>query len=169
MVLLLENLVRILFFRGSPERILYARKRFILALCAAMAASAMVQFLVYGDHTVFVILRVFAELTLFMLWVVLLTAKVARLRLASMMMVLCFISVIADLATLLAGTLSPVAWRNGVGIAVGLLASYGVANVVAWALRKPLQIGVLHFAGYVLAVTLLDQSFRGLYNTMVGG
>lgn len=134
-----------------------------------MAVSALVQSLVYDEHAVFVILRVFAELTMFMLWVVLLTAKVARLRLASMMMILCLISVAVDLTTLILGVVSPVEWRNALGFAIGALSSYGVANVVGWALRKPLQIGALHFAGYFVAVTALDLSFRGLYNIMVGG
>ncbi|NKC01624.1 MAG: hypothetical protein GKR90_24415 [Pseudomonadales bacterium] len=165
---LLHSLLRILFQRGSPERILYARKLFIASLFGAIAASALLQHFVYLDHLVFVILRIFAELTMFMLWIVFLTAKVARLRLANMMLVLLLISILVDLTTLVLGLVTPVEWRIWLGIGVGAIASYGVGNVVGWALRNPIQIGMLHFYGYIAVVTALDLSFRGLYNTMVG-
>lgn len=166
-MILFQNLLRILFQRGSPERILYLRKLFITSLFGALAASALVQHFVYLDHLVFVILRIFAELTMFMLWVVYLTAKVARLRLANMMLVLLLISITVDLSTLLVGLFTPLEGRIWVGIALGAMATYGIGNVVGWALRSSIQIGMLHFISYIAVVTALDLSFRGLYHTMV--
>ena len=157
-----------MFLRGSPERILYVRKFFIVALLSALVTSGLLQFFGYGDHVVFVILRVFAEITMFMLWMVFMTAKVARLRLANMMLVLMMISVVMDLATLLVVLPFPLELRANVGMIMGIVAAYGVSNVVAWALRKPILFGALHFGLYLAAVTGLDLAFRGLYETMAG-
>ena len=165
-VLTLQSLMRIMFLRGSPERILYSRKLFIGALATALFASGLLQFFGYADHLIFVILRVFAEITMFMLWMVFMTAKVARLRLANMMLVLMMISVIVDVVTTLILLPMPMEVRASVGIALGLVAAYGVSNAVAWALRKPLHIGALYFGLYYVAVTGLDLAFRGLYEVM---
>lgn len=165
---MLAGLVRIMFRRGSPERILYSRRLFILALIGALVASSFLQFFAYGDHIVFVILRVFAEITMFMLWMVFMTSKVARLRLANMMLVLLLISIVVDLVTLIVLFPLPVEVRPQVGIVLGLIATYGVSNVVAWALRMPIHIGAVYFGIYYAAVTGLDMAFRGLYNTMAG-
>lgn len=164
--LTLQSLMRIMFLRGSPERILYSRKLFIGALVSALFASGLLQFFGYGDHLVFMILRVFAEITMFMLWMVFMTAKVARLRLANMMLILMMISVLVDSFTTFALLPTPLELRNTVGVVIGLIAAYGVSNVVAWALRKPIHIGALYFALYYAAVTGLDLAFRGLYEVM---
>ena len=166
--LTLQSLMRIMFLRGSPERILYSRKLFIGALASALLASGVLQFFGYGDHLVFVILRVFAEITMFMLWMVFMTAKVARLRLANMMLVLMMISLIVDIVTTLVLLPTPMEVRTSIGIVIGLVAAYGVSNVVAWALRKPVHIGALYFGLYYAAVTGLDLAFRGLYGVMAG-
>lgn len=164
---MMQSLLRIMFLRGSPERILYSRKLFIVALLSALVASALLQWFGYGDHLVFVILRVFAEITMFMLWMVFMTSKVARLRLANMMLVLMMISVLVDVITLLVLIPAPEEVSVQIGILFGVAAAYGVSNVVAWALRKPIHIGALYFALYYAAATGLDLAFRGLYGIMV--
>ena len=73
---LLQNVLRIVFLRGSPERIYYTRRLFIVAVILAVLVSALVQWFYHGDHVVFVILRVFAELTMFMLMAVLLVQPI---------------------------------------------------------------------------------------------
>ena len=93
---LISGMLRVIFLRGSPERVYYTRRRFIVALLLAVAVSALVQWFYHGDHLVFVILRVFAELTMFMLTMVFLTRRVARFRLAYLMLVLVLISLFAD-------------------------------------------------------------------------
>ncbi len=162
---LLRSLLRILFQGGSPERILYSRHLFLATLGAAIVASALAQWLAHHDHLVFVILRVFAELTMFMLWMVFLTAKVARLRLANMGLVLLMISVLVDVVTILAATALE---AKVVSVVVGLVVFYGVANVVAWAMRKPIQIGAIHFALYLAAVSGLEFAFRHFFSIVAG-
>ena len=162
---LLRSLLRILFKGGSPERILYSRSLFLAALGAAIVASVLAQWLAHNDHLVFVILRVFAELTMFMLWMVFLTARVARLRLANMGLVLLMISVLADVVTILAATALE---AKVVSVVIGLVVFYGIANVVAWAMRKPIQIGAVHFAVYLATVSGLDFAFRHFFDIVAG-
>lgn len=165
-----SSLLRITLLRGSPERILYDRVLMIGGLLGALVVSALTQWFFFGDHAVFVILRVFAELTMFMLWVVLLTAKVARLRLASAMLCMVWMSLVGDSLLLLLTPLVHAQYAispQQVGWLVAALVAYGAANVAGWALRKPLlPVGLLHVALYGAAVTGLDLVFRELYNMM---
>ncbi len=165
----LQGLAKVVFLRGSPERIFYTRRRFIVSLLLAVAASAAVQAFYFNDHLVFVILRVFAELTMFMLAIVFLTRKIARFRLAYAMFVLVLISLAADLVLIVLSVPVPESVRGGVGYGVGLVALYGASNTVAWGLRKPLHHGAGVMALYVAAVVGLDSAFRSLYQTMAGG
>ena len=162
-------LVRIMFLRGSPERILYQRRDFIVSLFVAIAASAVVQFVYFIDTPLLAGLRVFAELTMFMLWMTLLTAKVGRLRLAQAMLILIYISIFMDSVLITCGVWQrflPFPDVNVVAVLLGLVMCYGGANVVAWALRKPLSAGALQMAGYALAVVALDGTFRYLFGIM---
>lgn len=167
----LLDLLRILFLRGSPERILYTRSMAIVGLVVAVCLSTAAQLVFFQDHMVFAILRVFAEVTMFMLWIVLLTAKVAWLRLANTMLVLVWASVLMDAALVLVGVLFS---------ATGAMASYaaylwsagilyGAVNVVAWALRQRglFNQAWLHVGGYVVAVWAVDGVFRYLYGMML--
>lgn len=165
----LKSLARIVFLRGSPERILYDRRLFWLGLTLALVFSALAEATFHQQHLVFVILRVFAETTLFMLWMVLLTAKVARMRLASLMLVLVWINGLGDVLLVL---LSPLgldpAVRMTVSAVLGGILIYGAANAVAWALRGRLSRGVLHAGLYAGAVWALVLSFQALYNIIAG-
>lgn len=163
------NLLRIIFLRGSPERILYSRRLFLVVLVAAVAASALVQIYYFRDHTTFVILRVFAELTVFMVWMVLLTAKVARLRLASLMLVLLLISLFGDSVLLLLSPLPLADVARPLGLIWGIALLYGAGNATSWALRKPLSHGCLQSGLYGLFVVGLDLAFRGLYEIVAAG
>jgi hypothetical protein len=141
-------------------------------LAVAVCLSAAAQSIFFQDHLVFVILRVFAEVTMFMLWIAFLTAKVARLRLANAMLILVWASVLMDAVFVLVGALfSPIGaiadyaaylWSGAI--------FYGAVNVIAWALRlrglfNPawLQVG-----GYVFAVWLVNGVFRYLYGMTQG-
>jgi len=173
----IANLWRVVFRRGSPERILYTRRRFIIGLFAAIAACGLVHAFYYQDHLVFVILRIFAELTTFMMAMVILTAKIPRFRLAYLMLVLVLISVSMDtilivLAALLAGVmqvapeLEGATLRTYMGLAVALPMLYGASSCVAWGLRKPWSQGAIVMAAYVAVATGIDLAFRGLYGIM---
>ena len=172
--------MRVIFRRGSPERILYTRRRFIIGLFAAMVACALVQAWFYQDHLVFVILRVFAELTTFMMAMVILTAKIPRFRLAYLMLVLVFISLFFDASLLLiAGVMAllealaeitfDTTTRTYVGALLALPIIYGAASCVAWGLRKAWSQGAVVMAAYVGAALGIDLAFRGLYSVMAGG
>jgi hypothetical protein len=168
----LLDLLRILFLRGSPERILYTRSMAIGGLAVAVCLSAAAQFIFFQDHLVFVILRVFAEVTMFMLWIAFLTAKVARLRLANAMLILVWASVLMDAVFVLVGALfSPIGaiadyaaylWSGAI--------FYGAVNVIAWALqlRGLFNPAWLQVGGFVLAVWLVNGVFRYLYGMMLG-
>ena len=168
---LILHVGRIVFLRGSPERIYYTRRLFIVSLLLAVAASAAVQTVLFDDHVVFVILRVFAELTMFMLMMVVLTAKIARFRLARMMLVLVLISLMADTLLTLIGAV--VSYRTAepqlvdtIAYAFAAVALYGAANVTAWGLQRPLHVGAGVMLLYAIASTGLDMAFRGLYEIM---
>ena len=174
MIALLVSVLRIIFLRGSPERINYDRRLFIVVLLGAVAASAAAQTLYFGDHVAFTILRVFAEVTMFMVMMVLLTAKIPRFRLARMMLALVLISLLCDSLLIL---LSPI---TGLGLLessqatyiawlVALPAIYGAASVLAWRLRKVFAHGLGVFILYVAAVVGLDMAFRHLYQIMASG
>ena len=163
---LASNVFRIVFLRGSPERVYYTRRLFIVALVLAIAASAATQALLFGDHLTFVVLRVFSELTMFMLMMVLLTAKVARFRLVRMGLALVLISLFADLLLI---ALSPMLQTNGAGLlafGVAGLALYGAANALAWSLRKGILNGLTYVGLYAVGVQGLDYAFRSLYQMM---
>ncbi len=168
---LVSSVGRIVFLRGSPERIYYTRRLFIVSLLLAVVASAAVQAVLFNDHVVFVILRVFAEMTMFMLMMVVLTAKIARFRLARMMLVLVLISLIADVLLTVVG--AGVSYRNadpelvdGIAYVVSAVALYGASSVIAWGLKRPLWFGAGVMALYVVAAVGLDLAFRGLYEVM---
>ena len=103
----------------------------------------------------------------------LLTAKIARFRLARMMLVLVLISLLTDTLMLVlspvggAGLWSPQAAQY-VAYLLAALALYGAASVVAWGLNKPLYRGAGVIGLYVLAVVGLDMAFRHLYQIMAG-
>lgn len=161
------NLLRVIFLRGSPERIHYSTKLFIVALLLAIAASAAVQAIVFDDPALLVGLRVFSELTMFMLAMVLLTRKVARLRLARFMLVVVAISLLADTALLLCGLLNfQSVTRIGVYI-IGFSAVYGASNALHWAIKGQFWLATVGVCGYVLVVTVLDNTFRGLFSVMM--
>ena len=132
------HLWRIVFKRGSPERLYYTRRLFIVTLLLALVTSAAVQYFYFADHITFVVLRVFAEITCFMVMMVLLTAKIARFRLARMMLVLVLLNLVADTLLL---CLAPLQLLDGslletVKLApvlvLGAIAVYGAGSVVAW-------------------------------------
>ncbi len=161
-----RQIVRILFLRGSPERILYARSTMLWALAAALVASVVVRLTYFDDMYVFVLLWVFAKLTMFMLWMTLLTARVVRLRLANAMLCLVLASLTYDVVLIAVSPLplgnlaGPVAWMWAGAI------GYGAANITAWAVRKPLSHGLAQVAGYYAAFGGLDLAFRHLYSIM---
>ena len=161
---LITGTFRVMLLRGSPERVHYSRPRFLVGLALAILASGLVEWLVYGDHIVFIILRLFAELTMFMLAVTLLTAKVARFRLAYAMLLLVWISVFTDTLLLLAAPFELGDAAHTLGFVMGLIALYGAGNVTAWALRKPLVQGVMVMVVYAVAVIGLDLAFQTLYD-----
>ena len=168
---LLLSVLRIVFLRGSPERIYYTRRLFIVALLLAVLASAAAQFLYHGDHVVFVILRVFAELTLFMMMMVLLTAKIGRFRLARMMLALVLISLLADTVLVLLSALplpEMEQLHDVLAYAVAAAALYGGASAMSWGLSRPLWTAVAYMAGYVVAVLALNGAFRHLYGMYAG-
>ena len=160
---------RVIFLRGSPERVHYSRRRFLVGLFVAILLSGCVQWFVHEDHVTFVVLRVFAELTMFMLAVTLLTAKVARFRLAYAMLLLVLISACADAAMLLFAALPPGQILSGTSIVLGLAASFGAANTFAWALRKPISQGIVVVGVYLAAVWGLNLAFRALYDIAAFG
>jgi len=171
---LLQDVVRIVFLRGSPERVYYTQRLGRYSLLLAVVASAAAQALYFQDTVVFVILRVFAEATMFMLMMVLLTAKITRLRLAKVLVVLVLISLLVDSLLALLGVGLNLAGidQNLRVLPAYLLAAcalYGAASVVAWGLSKPLLQGAGVMGLYILAVLGLDMSFRHLYQMMAGG
>ena len=165
---LFSNVARIVFLRGSPERIYYTRRLFIAALFIALAASAGAQALFFGDHLVFVLLRVFAEVTMFMIMVVLLTAKIPRIRLARMMLALVLISLFADSVLIILSVFPLGESAQYVAYAVGGVAIYGASNCLAWALNSGFAKGLGYLALYVAASIGLDTGFRTLYEIMAG-
>ncbi len=164
---LLLSVLRIVFLRGSPERIYYTRRLFIVSLLLAVAASAAAQVLYHGDHVVFVILRVFAEVTIFMMMMVLFTAKVGRFRLARMMLVLVLISLLADSVLVVLSPLPLGEMGPAVAYAVGAVAFYGASSAMTWGLSRPLWQAAAYLLGYVVAVYFLDNAFRYLYDMYV--
>jgi len=170
---LISSVGRIVFLRGSPERIYYTRRLFIVSLLLAVLASAGVQVVLFADHVVFVILRVFAEITMFMLMMVVLTAKIARFRLARMMLVLVLINLLADALLILVGTVlsyrtADIQLVDGMAYVVSAIAAYGASSAMAWGLQRPLMFGAGVILLYVAAATGLDMAFRGLYEVMAG-
>jgi hypothetical protein len=171
---LLQDVGRIVCLRGSPERIYYTQRLARFSVLLAVLASIAAQFVFFQDIVVFVILRVFAEVTMFMLMMVVLTAKITRLRLAKVLLVLVLISLIVDslLAVLGLGlTFAGVGQepRQLMAYSLALVALYGAASVLGWGLRKPLLPGFGVIMLYVLAVLGLDMSFRHLYQMIAGG
>ena len=165
---MIVGVFRVVFLRGSPERVHYSQLRFYFALGAAFLASAGVQWFFHNQHVVFVILRVFAELIMFMLMVVLLTRKVARFRLTYMMLLLLLINLFGDLFLLGLAPVLPQQAGTLVAVAVGAVVFYGAASVSAWAQQAPLLQGVVVIGLYVAAVTGLDMAFQYLYNMVAG-
>jgi hypothetical protein len=168
---LLRSVGRIVFKRGSPERIYYTRRLFIVSLLLALLASGAVQYLWFSDHLVFVVLRVFAEVTMFMVMIVLLTAKIARFRLARMMLVLVLISLLADMLLVLASPIASLVnlqpeLKNLAAYVIAAVAMYGAGNVLAWGLQRTYLFGIGTVLLYVIATVALDQTFRGLYEVM---
>lgn len=166
---LLVNLLRIVFLRGSPERIRYDRWLFIVSLVLALCASGLVQHLFFGDHLIFALLRVFAEVTMFMLMIVLLTAKVGRLRLANLMLVLVLINLLMDIVLLLCAPLPDSQITALLPYTLGLAAFYGGSSCVKWALRSSHLKGAGYLGVYLVAAIGLDLVFRNLYNIMAAG
>ena len=168
-VTLIRQTLRITLLRGSPERIRYRRSLAIGALLAAVVVSAAAQAAYFGAHTVFVILRVFAELVPFMLMMVLLTRKVVRLRLAQTMLALVLISVLHDVVLLALSPLplGPASWP--VAIALGAVAFYGGTSVLMWGARQPAVVAGMYLLGYVAAVHALDLAFRSLFDVAAMG
>ncbi len=159
-----NGVYRVVFLRGSPERVHYSQRRFIVSLLLAIIASAAAQFLYFGDHVVFVILRVFAELTMFMLTMVVLTSRIPRFRLAYLMLILVLISLFADMLLLLLSPLPLGDAHMGIAWLVGGVALYGASSATAWGLKKPIQQGVLVMGVYVLLVLAINVAFRALYD-----
>ena len=171
---MLQGLFRVMFLRGSPERIHYTRRRFIIGLLLAIVASTLVQIFYFNDHLVFIVLRVFAEMTMFMLAMVILTTNITRFRLAYLMLILVMISVAADSILLLLGLVMQLftdhpAGRDWLAIGLGAIALYGASNVMAWGLRKKFVMGAMVMLGYVAAVLALNVSFRYLYEIVAAG
>ena len=155
---LLSSVLRIVFLRGSPERIAYTRRLFIAA-----------QALFWADHLVFVILRVFAEFTMFMLMMVMLTARIARYRLARMMLVLVLISLLADTLLIIFSGLSTHESASYLAYAIAAVAAYGASSCLSWGLKRPLWYGAACLGLYLAATVGLDLIFRELYGIMVAG
>ncbi|XOV83094.1 MAG: hypothetical protein ACFHXK_19860 [bacterium] len=171
---LLQDVVRIVFLRGSPERIYYTQRLGRYSVLLAVVASAAAQALYFQDNVVFVILRVFAEVTMFMLMMVLLTAKITRLRLAKVLLTLVLISLLTDSILVLLGLgLNLAAVEQAVrvlpGYLMGAIALYGASSVVGWGLSKSIVQGAGVLGAYVVAVLVLDMSFRQLYQMMAAG
>ena len=171
---LLSSVFRIVFLRGSPERIYYTRRLAIVALLSAVLASGCAQWLFFGDHVVFIILRVFAEITLFMLMMVFLTAKITRFRLARMMLVLVMISLLTDVVLVLLSPLFLLEWLNidyaqYLGYGFGVVAAYGAASVLSWGLRKSWVSGAMLIGAYIGGVVALNAGFRHLYQIIAAG
>ncbi len=165
---LLVSVLRIAFLRGSPERIYYTRRLFLFSLLLAVLASAVAQYLYHGDHVVFVILRVFAELTMFMLFIVLMTAKIARFRLARMMLPMVLISLLMDVVLILLSPLPLAGVSDYVAFALGAAAGYGASSCLAWGLKARLWQAGCYVAVYVVAVHGLDAAFRHLFGMYAG-
>ena len=175
---LLSSVFRIVFLRGSPERIYYTRRLAIVALLSAVLASGSAQWLFFGDHVVFIILRVFAEITLFMLMMVFLTAKITRFRLARMMLVLVMISLLTDVVLVLLSPFFFLEWLNVdhardyaqyLAYGFGVVAAYGAASVLSWGLRKPWVSGAMLIGTYIVGVVALNSGFRHLYQIIAAG
>ena len=175
---LLNSVFRIVFLRGSPERIYYTRRLGVVALLCAVLASGCAQWLYFDDHFVFVLLRVFAEVTLFMLMMVVLTAKIARFRLARMMLVLVIISLLTDIVLVLLSPVFSLEWLNVdhardyaqyLGYGFGLVATYGAASVLSWGLHKPWVSGAMVIGAYIVGVVALNAGFRHLYQIIAAG
>jgi hypothetical protein len=171
---LLKDVARIVFLRGSPERIYYTQRLGRYSVLLAVAASAAAQAVFFQNNVVFVILRVFAEVTMFMLMMVLLTAKITRLRLAKVLLTLVLISLLTDSILTLSGIGLNLAsielnLRTLPGYLLAAFALYGASSVVAWGLNKPLLQGAGVMGLYVVAVLCLDMSFRHLYQMIAAG
>ena len=161
--------LRIMYLRGSPERILYSRQLMIVSLLLALVVSGCARYLYFDDHIPFATLWVFAKTTMFMLWMVLLTAKVARLRLATMMLSLVLISLVVDVGYVLLSPLPLGGLADSVAWIWGASALYGIGSVVAWARRQSLLQGLTQGAGYLAVFMGLDLAFRHLYSIMAAG
>ena len=167
---LISQLMRVIFMRGSPERVLYDRWLLRLGLLFAVLLAATAQSVLHQDHVVFVLLRVFAELVVFMLWMTYLTSRVGRLRLAQAMMFFFWISAFADLVLALLGLVGlDERWRDILAIGIGAIAAYGAANTLSWALRRKLSYAGAQVLGYMLLTWALDAAFRALYNLAAFG
>lgn len=153
-----------MYVRGSPERILYSRRLMIVCLLLALVLSGLARHLYFSDHMPFAILWVFAKTTMFMLWMVLLAAKVARLRLATMMLSLVLISLVVDMGYVVLSPLPLGELRRVVAWIWGASALYGIGSVVAWARRQSLLQGLTQGAGYLVVFMGLDLAFRHLYS-----
>lgn len=170
---MMVGVVRVILLRGSPERVHYSRRRFIVTLLLAVAAAGAVQAFYYLDHVVFIILRIFAELTMFMLGMVVLTAWVARFRLAYVMLLLVLISLGHDLVLLALAVVGQVTatlpWPAWAGWPVHLAALYGASNVLSWGLRTGLVRGGLVALGIVVLSLGIELAFRWLYDLAAAG
>jgi hypothetical protein len=163
------NLLRVIFLRGSPERIHYSTKLFVVALLLAIIASGSAQVLYFADDITLTVLRGFCELTMFMVGVVLLTRKVARIRLARLMLVLVSISLLADVVLSFCGLLDIPLTTNIAHYVIGIAAIYGASNALHWAIKGNFLLGVAGIGGYVLVVTVLYETFRGLFAIIASG
>ncbi|CAE7149479.1 GALNS [Symbiodinium necroappetens] len=153
------DVVRIVFLRGSPERIYYTQRLGRYSVLLAVVVSAATQAVYFQDNVVFVILRVFAEVTMFMLMMVLLTARISRLRLAKVLLTLVLISLLTDSVLTLSGVGLNLAsielsLRALPAYLLAAFALYGASSVVAWGLNKPLVQGAGVMGVYVVAVSL---------------
>lgn len=168
LISLITSVLRIVFLRGSPERIYYTRRLFIVSLFLALIMSGLAQAFYHADHPVFVILRVFAELTMFMVMMVLLTAKIVRFRLARMMLPMVLISLMMDSVLTLLSPLPLGTLTGPLAIALGAIAFYGAANCLAWGLKAKLWQAAAYLLAYVAAVTGIDSAFRHLFGMYAG-
>jgi len=106
---------------------------------------------------------------MFMVGVVLLTRKVARIRLARLMLVLVSISLLADVVLSFCGLLDIPLITNIAHYVIGIAAIYGASNALHWAIKGNFLLGVAGIGGYVLVVTVLYETFRGLFAIIASG
>lgn len=162
---------RIVFLRGSPERLYYTQRFFLGALVSAVVASVALQALQafeVQDPWIFVLLGVFAQLTVFMLMMVILTARIARFRLARMMLALVLIHLFLSIALIafhgLALALPGVqAVVEVITSGLYLLAVYAAGSVAAWGLGQSLMWGV----GVILVYAGLSLGLAGAFQHLL--